>query len=466
MIGVGRHGTGSRLRTGEDGPDGGAGWAEPHPAANAASVVTRGADAASSAGSASLSCAERDAQAVLASANGLGPMTLGRVLATVGSARAVLSLASAPAAVERLIEASRGPDGAGPAMAEKAALAVLEVVGRREAILESLRRADVQVLTLGDASYPQRLREIEMPPPVLFVRGRPDALLSDRAVAVVGTRRPTAVGRMLASRIATALVRTGTTVVSGLAVGIDGAAHAATLADHGTTVGVLGGGHARLYPRVHQQLAEAIVRSGGAVVSELPPDAHPLAGTFPRRNRVIAALAQATVVVEAGMRSGALITAAWALEQGRGCFLVPGALDAPASAGCLAFLRECPGEARIVASVPDLIEDLGLLDPSGSPARPSGAGPGSAAPASPDAVLAELGPTAAAVGRALASGGGSTVDDLVGVTGLQIATVLAALTMLEVRGCVVGAYGRYLPAGALARAMDVPRGHASRARRR
>jgi DNA processing protein len=119
------------------------------------------------------------------------------------------------------------------------------------------------------------------------------------------------------------------TVVSGLAFGIDGAAHAATLRAGGTTVAVIGGGHAALGPAAHRRLADAIVARGGSIVSELAPDVAPTQGTFPQRNRIISGLSDATVVIEAPARSGALITASWALEQGRGCFLVPGPLDRP-----------------------------------------------------------------------------------------------------------------------------------------
>ena len=154
------------------------------------------------------------------------------------------------------------------------------------------------------------------------------ALGTAQAVAVVGTRRPTERGRLVAARIATALVGAGAAVVSGLAIGIDGAAHDAAVTAGGTTVAVIGGGHASIYPRAHAALAEAIVAGGGAVVSELAPDVASTRGTFPRRNRVISGLADATVVVEAPARSGALITASWALEQGRDCFLVPGPIDA------------------------------------------------------------------------------------------------------------------------------------------
>src|SRR6185436_18349882 len=185
--------------------------------------------------------------------------------------------------------------------------------------------------------------------------------------AVVGTRRPSPGGRRIASRLATALARAGATVVSGLAVGIDGAAHAACVTDQVPTVAFIGGGHARLFPRAHDRLADAIVEGGGAVVSEYAPNVAPSKGTFPQRNRLISGSADAVVVVEAGARSGALVTASWALEQGRECFVVPGSIDAPTSAGCNGFLRDWHGLARIVSGVPQLLDDLGLAAVAGLP---------------------------------------------------------------------------------------------------
>ncbi len=228
-------------------------------------------------------------------------------------------------------------------------------------ILDRVRSFDLRVVTMEEPAYPSRLAAVAMPPHVLFVRGEVAALHRERAVAVVGTRHATTAGRTTAGRIATALVAVGATVVSGLAIGIDGAAHEATLRAGGITVAVIGGGHGHLSPARHDRLAMAIVAGGGAVVSEHAPDIEPTHGTFPRRNRIISGASEATVVVEAPARSGALITASWALEQGRGCFLVPGTIDAPASSGCLAFLREFADEARIVAGIPQLIADLGYV---------------------------------------------------------------------------------------------------------
>jgi DNA processing protein len=295
------------------------------------------------------------------------------------------------------------------------------------------------VVTVDGPTYPARLAAIEMPPHVLYVLGDPAVLDPPRAVAIVGTRRATDHGRAIAARLAAEIVSVGASVVSGLAVGIDGAAHAAAVHAGGTTIAVIGSGHAVLHPRAHSRLAAAIVAAGGAVVSELAPDVEPSVGTFPRRNRIISGLAEATVVVEAPARSGALITASWALEQGRGCYLIPGPIGAPASAGCLSFLREFPEAARIVAGIPQLIDDLGLADHMAAPGVPS----------STAATLSGVGEAARRIGREVVLGR-ATVDELVAVTGWSVASVLVTLTMLERHGLAVGVHGRFRPAGALA----------------
>lgn len=407
--------------------------------------------------------AEHLAWAVLASVEGLGPVGLVSLVAGFGDARGVVDAARRANGPARIASVLRPRDGVTP-LAERIAAAA-----RDEAVVAaSLEAAGVRVVTLDDVEYPAVLARVELPPPVLFVRGSVGALGAARRVAVVGTRRPTDAGRAHAARLAGAIARTGAVVVSGLAVGIDGVAHAAAVGVGGTTVAVIGGGHARAIPRGHRHLADAIVAGGGAVVSEHAPETHPTRGTFPRRNRIISGLAEATVIVEAGVRSGALITAGWALEQGRECFVVPGPLGAPASAGCLALLRTYAGQARVVAGVAELLEDLDLpllrLDP-GRPDTPpgpsSGADPMAGGRGSPPASLpavshaAALSALPAAVGevaRALA-GGPRTVDQVVAGCGLPVAAVLAALTVLEDAGLVAGGYGRYHLVGAL---VDLP----------
>ena len=383
---------------------------------------------------------EHDAWVVLAGARGVGPVSFGRLLATFGSAAAVLGASTEPGALHRLVEASAAPD-APPALTAQAAATVIEAAADPDRALSAVRRAGVTVVTQGDEAYPRRLREIELPPPVLFVSGDVASLSPAHAVALVGTRRPTSVGRATAGRIAEAVGARGVSVVSGLAYGIDAAAHHAAVRRGVPTIAVIGGGHEHLYPAGHRGLAAAIVAGGGAVVTEFAPDVAPTRGTFPRRNRIISGLSDATVVVEAGARSGALTTAAWALEQGRALFIVPGRLDDPAVAGSLAFLREAGPEARIVAGIAELLEDLELgdLDLARAAREPGSRG--------------GLGTTEALVAEALRRGAGST-DELVVATGLPGAAILAAVTTLELRGLVVEVLGRYQASGRLA---DRPR---------
>ncbi|MFI5258962.1 MAG: DNA-processing protein DprA [Candidatus Limnocylindrales bacterium] len=435
---------------------------------------------------------ERDAWVVLLSVSGLGPVSFGALLQAFGSARAVLAVAGEACGPARLQEAladlacdpeggeasivfdacasgATEASGAGAAqprhrhvIGNELSIRICEAATGPTAVLEQVRALGLTVVTLDDPDYPDRLRSVELPPPLLFVRGSTAALSVDHAVAVVGTRRPTDKGRLTAGWIGSAIARTGAVVVSGLAVGIDGAAHAGVVAEGGRTVAVLGGGHARLFPKAHERLADAIVAAGGAIVSELTPDTSPSRGTFPRRNRLVSGLSDGTVVVEAGRRSGALITAGWALEQGRECFLVPGPLDAPASAGCLAFLRSFPCQARVVCGVAELIEDLqldaGVGGTGGSTAPPTtgrapslGSAPSSSVPgAGRAAVLASLDPVERGLAEELVRGP-ATADQLSVRTALPDAAVLSALTLLELRGLVASSYGRYAPRGELAR---------------
>jgi len=392
---------------------------------------------------------EREAWALLLSVERLGPAAFGGLLASYGSGLDILAAATrrgAPAAFSAIVAAAQGRRSADGEIGRRIAALAADPGPR----LEVLRRAGLTIVTLDDEIYPQRLRAIDLPPPVLLVDGDIAALSMRRAVAIVGTRRPTERGRLVAARIAAAVARAGALVVSGLAVGIDGAAHAAVAADTRPSVGVLGSGHRRLYPRAHARLAADIVRTGGAVVSELFPDASPTPGTFPQRNRLISGLADSTIVVEAGLRSGALITAEWALLQGRDCFVVPGPVDEPSSAGCLAFYREYRDVVGMVTGIPELLVDLGL-DRDETPTV-AGRGRSGAQQPSVAAILIELGATARQVGEALVAGHGS-IDELVRATGHEPATVLGAITLLEMRGLASSAYGRYRAAGRLASAV-------------
>jgi DNA processing protein len=397
---------------------------------------------------------EREAWVVLNGTEGVGPVSFGRLVAAFGDVRSVLRVARERDGAARLVRAA-ADDATGRWLSPSLARAIVDAATNPERHLEPVRRAGVDVVILADAAYPARLRRIELPPPVLFIRGSVAALDRPDSVAIVGTRRPTALGRATAGRIADAVAGLGATVVSGLALGIDSAAHHAAVRSGHPTVAVIGGGHLHLYPAGNRTLATSILRADGAVVSEFPPDTTPTRGTFPRRNRIISGLAEATIVVEAGARSGALTTAAWALEQGRGLYIVPGRLDDPTVAGSLAFLREASPEARIVAGVPELLQDLGLVgrlprhEASGHERR-TVPGPRPKPPAL-SAVLATLPGTERRIAAEVVRGR-SSVDELVATTGLSGAGVLGTLTSLEMRGLVVEVFGRYRAAGVLASA--------------
>lgn len=372
--------------------------------------------------------AEREAWVLLAGVAGVGPATFGRLVMAFGSAAGVLAAAVGREGATSLVAAAGTRDGGGWALDPEAARGVVAAAQEADRRLASVRRSGVSVLLLVDDAYPSRLRAIELPPPVLFLRGSAGSLDRLRSVAIVGTRRPTATGRTMACRVAEAVGGHGATVVSGLAFGIDAAAHATAVRCGTPTVAVIGGGHERLYPAGHRDLAERIANDGGAVLSEFAPHVEPSRGTFPRRNRLISGLADATVVIEAGVRSGALTTAAWALEQGRGLHLVPGRPDDPTVAGCLAFLREAGPDARVVPGVAELLEDLGYTGPGRNDRL---AAPLDDLPQAERAIAGRLRERPA------------TLDELVAATGLASATVLASLTGLEVRGLVVAAFARY-----------------------
>ena len=213
----------------------------------------------------------------------------------------------------------------------------------------------IQVMTWDDAAYPRRLKEINGAPPVLYVQGE----ISDTdqwAVAMVGTRRITAYGRQAANDLAGELARNGITIVSGLARGVDAVAHQASLKNGGRTFAVLGSGVDVIYPPEHRRLAEEITDQG-ALISDYPPQTAPEATNFPPRNRIISGLSQAVIVIEAGEKSGALITAAFAAEQGREVFALPGNIYAPQSKGANRLIKE---GAQILTSAQDVLEFLDI----------------------------------------------------------------------------------------------------------
>ncbi len=222
--------------------------------------------------------------------------------------------------------------------------------------LQAIEALGLSILTLVDESYPKLLRALPAPPPVLYLQG--DYREKDQlAIAIVGTRRPSAYGRMVAEKVAKELGERGITIVSGLALGIDTAAHRAALDCGARTLGVLGSGFGQLYPRENVRLMKKIAQSG-AVLSEFPINTPPDRWTFPRRNRIISGLARGTVVVEAPERSGALITAKLAVEQGREVFAVPGPITGETSRGTHRLIQQ---GAKLITSVDDILEEFGDL---------------------------------------------------------------------------------------------------------
>ena len=274
--------------------------------------------------------------------SGVGPVRFQRLLATFGSMRNAWEADSRQ--LSDILDRST----------------LEHVIAHRKRIdpvaeYRELRELNIDIITLAEDRYPDLLREIPAPPPVLFIRG--DVNPNDRrAVAIVGTRRLTRYGRDMAQSMARDLAHAGVTIVSGLARGIDGIAHTAALDAGGRTIAVMGNGVKRVYPPQHRTLASRIVEQG-AVLSDFHPDAPPDGPNFPARNRLISGLALGVVVIEAPSRSGALITVDFAADQGRDVFAVPGALTSPASAGCNRILRD---GARLVRNADDVLEDLRL----------------------------------------------------------------------------------------------------------
>jgi len=228
--------------------------------------------------------------------------------------------------------------------------------------------ADCSIVTLGDAAYPNRLLETPDPPPLLYIRGNP-AYLNQPALAIVGSRNATAQGTRNAERFARAFSDAGLTIVSGLALGIDGAAHRGALQSRGSTVAVLGTGVDVVYPARHAELAEAIA-AHGTLVSEFSLATQPAAGHFPRRNRLISGLALGCLVVEAALESGSLITARAALEQGREVFAIPGSIHSPLSKGCHALIK---AGAKLVESADDVLSELSAFLPRDTAPRAAAA---------------------------------------------------------------------------------------------
>ncbi|MBN2291770.1 MAG: DNA-processing protein DprA [Pirellulales bacterium] len=366
---------------------------------------------------------------------GVGPRTRQALLERFGTSGAVLS--AAPSSLREV-------PGVGPKLVGKITSAEQEVDPHRE--IEICRENNIKILLhpgpneydSADASdsdsrvasngYPRLLDRIDDPPSVLFLRG--EILPRDGlAIAIVGTRHATRYGLAQAEQLAASLARAGFTIVSGLARGIDAAAHRGALAAGGRTLAVLGSGVMSIYPPEHKGLAEEVI-AGGCVISESPPLFKPLSGSFPQRNRIISGLSLGTIIVEAPERSGALITARLAMEQNREVFAVPGRVDSRASRGCHKLIRD---GAKLVQTADDVIEELG---PLGHSIPRDTEGPSVRNPAelslNPEIALNEI------EQKVLASIDTETtaIDKVIAKTGLPAHRVLSTISVLEMRRLV------------------------------
>jgi DNA processing protein len=339
--------------------------------------------------------------------NGVGPRIRRRLLDRFGTPTAVF--AAAPSEL-------RDVEGVGAKLMERIVRAADEIDVEEEIAL--CERHAISILTEFDANYPRCLGEIPDPPGLLFVRGTltpADAL----GIGIVGTRHATAYGLRQAQRLAASLARAGLAIISGLARGIDAAAHRGALEAGGRTLGILASGVMNIYPPEHNELA-VLVAANGALISEQPPRSAPLSGTFPQRNRIISGMSLGVIVIEAAERSGALITARHAMEQGRDVFAVPGNVDSRASRGCHRLLRD---GATLVESADDVLEQLGPL----VEAAASEDGREIHHPA--ELLLNDMEQKVLDGIR----GEATTIDELVILSGLPVPQVLATLSVLEMR---------------------------------
>jgi DNA processing protein len=356
----------------------------------------------------------------LKSVPGVGNLLFKRLIERFGTPAAALAAARAELLTvegvgERLADAIRHPVRPAGAAAE----------------IERALRQGCRLVTLTDPDFPPLLREIPDPPPWLYVRG--DLAGCPRPIAVVGSRNATAYGVQTAHRICKDLAGLGFTVVSGMALGIDAAAHEGALSGQGRTVAVLGSGLDNIYPPQHRRLAERIAAGGGAVISEFSLQAGPEAHHFPVRNRIISGMSLGTVVVEATKDSGALITARLAAEQNREVFAVPGSIQSFKSMGAHTLIKQ---GAKLVENVQDIVAELGhFLQAEARPRREN-------APAAPRQRLTA---DEAAVAAALTAYP-VHIDELVRRLAMEPGTLSAILLQLELKGIVTQLPGKLFTA--------------------
>lgn len=349
---------------------------------------------------------------------GIGPRLRQLLLERFGSASAIF--VASPAEL-------RSVPGIGGKLAAAVSRANQEIDVAAE--MEFCRKHQVKIVPLGGPDYPRALEEIADPPGVLFMRGTlesRDAL----SIALVGSRHATRYGLMMAERLAGSLARAGLTVISGLARGIDGAAHRGALQAGGRTIAVLGSGVLNIYPPEHVELAGQVMAQG-AVLGEAPVRSPPLSGSFPQRNRLISGISLGVVIIEAALQSGALITARHAMEQGREVFAVPGPVDSRMSRGCHRLIRD---GAKLVETADDVLEELGPL----VAAAKRDDGPPVYHPAELLLNDAEQSILAAIDTRPTA------IDQVIADCGLPTPRVLAALSVLEMRRLVTRISGNYV----------------------
>ena len=295
--------------------------------------------------------------------------------------------------------------------------------------LAAFSERGIDVISVEDARYPELILEIDDPPPVLFMRGAFSAKSGDRRVGIVGTRRPSAYGISMTKKIVSGLAGYGYTIVSGLAAGIDSIAHRAAVESGAKTIAVLGCGVERAYPAGNRRLMEEVLRTG-SVYSEYPPGTLPYQQNFPRRNRLISGMSAGVVVVEAGERSGSLITAGFAGEQGRDVFAVPGNATSPMSKGTNALLRD---GAFVVTSAEDIVFSLNrYIDPAG-------ADDGEYIKQKKvefERRLETLSGPELDIVRALSENGPYNVDEIAGYCGIPAGVAGSLIIMMELKGAL------------------------------
>jgi len=366
---------------------------------------------------------EREALIVLNMSSSVGPVRAKELSSVLGSFAAILE---APRNTLSSIS------GVGAKLADEIASWQKDAQARLDAELALVERARVEIITVEDPGYPSKLKEIHDAPLALYVRGSLQALeLPAPTLGVVGTRRPTRYGSNMAERLSTAASHAGWPVVSGLAYGIDAIAHAAVVDANGAAIAVLGGGLARIHPQDHIPLAKRIIETGGAVVSEFPMEKTPNKRTFPMRNRIISGLSDGVLVVEAGLGSGSLITANFALEQGRGVFSVPGRAEDPQAMGTNKLLKD---GAALVESFDDILAEFEFL--------PGMANAETKAAVEPTLDIARLEGNEKTVAEFLEVSGESSADQIIAGTGISAGDALAALMGLKLRKIVSEASGK------------------------